>query len=221
MKKIIFMFIYSIGLFAYFYISFTGAHSSNYSLLISDAVESEDYDFFLKFNSLYKDSQLYTDDNYYITEVYNEYEDRIEINFLIKNLNLDEFKYDNNKDYTSLTIKGINGKYEESLLGVTYFDDLIYSINVPLATLLTECSDMNELIFTYPNKQELKVLVDINLNNISKDDININGYTDLEYKELFYISDYKPIIIDLIKYNTIAILLGSILIAVDVFSKKR
>ncbi len=222
MKKIILLFLYFLGLFGSFYIGYTTSYGNQHIELINKVVKEENYEFFLKFNSLYNKNQLYTSNNYFITDVYNEYDDRLELNILIKKLDMDYFKYDDkNNDNTNLEIKGTNGSINTSLVALTYVNENIFSLNISLADLLTECTDIKQLIFTYPNGEKVTEDINISLNKINKDNLTENGFTEEEYKQLFYLNDLSDITSNLVRYHVLVLCVGVSIICIIFIKKKK
>ncbi len=198
-KKYVYIIIASFGLLFVFYSSFNNQFIVEQAELSNKAIETNDYEYFLKFNTKYVSEELFLSDKVMINEVYNSGNDDFGYNILFFDL---EYNYNEELNFL-ISISGVNDTYEleaavssYELLGVInlqlYYTDIVESIGDAIQSISISYED--DLI------ESCDVVINLaDLQNID-DEQWIDGYTDNEAVEMFKVKSLISIFKNLIIY---------------------
>ncbi len=207
MKKIILFIIFSLGLLFNYYVGYKETHAAYQDELIKAAVESNDNEFFLKFNELYNSEYIYynatSDGTIYVYE--SNTADVDYYNFIIKGLDVTKLEiidYDNDVVFK---INGANGTVEMELYASYYIASSIYLVTVPTEVLLDKIGEKitslsfdnqsNETLFNF--NTNIDVVEELNTTNYK------NGYTNEELTTLYTFDSLSNVYVSLAIYTSI------------------
>lgn len=223
MKKIIVFMIYTVLLFGTYYTNYSEAYSESQSELISNAIESNDKDFFAMFNQYY--NEIYYNNT---TGELNVYEavnnDYSSYTFLLTNIGMNNLKdEDSSYDYCDFIISNNNKKYTFELYTGYYYNTPMYMMQISYDDLQKQIGD-NITNISLVNQEDTTVFsYDVNITLQEELDItNFKvGYTETQLDEMYTFDNIGSVYIALLKYHGIVAVVIGIYFIVYIINKKK
>ncbi len=192
MKKYIFIIIFLSGFFLSFVSGYYADISINQTNLINNAIDNEEYNFFLKFNEYYDSEEEFINNNIVINKIYNQ---TLSYNVIIRNLSISDF-IDSTSDDLTIIISSNLGSVEIDYSLESYFENSFYMFQVTNEEIKEECGDIITNISIKNDKYLYDYDVDININNHTLEQIKTKevGFTQEEILEITTIKSFSSVI---------------------------
>lgn len=187
-KKYVYIIIVSFGLLFTFYSKFTSQYIDEQAAKSKDAITSQNYDYFLRYNTSYNEEVLFASENIVIYEVYNSEYNEYGYNILIFNL---EYTYNEEVNFM-INYSSSDNSYSVETAVSTYEILDVINIQLFMSYINENIGDTIDSISVSYEQSQL-IIEDISvdtsdLNSLQLDDF-IDGYSDEEYFELMKIND--------------------------------